>query len=169
MSKMNSKTCLSLLFIPFMLMAGCDQGSSSSSPEPSTRVLLQQNEHNREFGDYIVHVNALTTDQLPTEVAQGYQIARSKNRAMLNVSVRKKSGADETPVPATIKVVAKNLSNQIKDIQVREIRESAPLAIYYIGEVPVNHEETLVFNIDLTPEGATETFLLSYRQRFFTQ
>lgn len=165
---MNRTTRLSLFLIPVLMFTGCDQGASVTT-DSAERVSFQLNEHQRQFGDYVVHVNALTTDQLPTEVAQGYQIARSKNRAMLNVSVQKQAGASETAIPAKIDVVVKNLTNQIKDISVREIRETEPQAIYYIGEVPVSHEETLVFNIDLTPEGATDPILLSYRQRFFTQ
>ena len=169
MFKMNVKKWSFLLFIPLMTVQGCDQGSPTSSTDSAERVTLAPNEHNRAVGDYIVHINALTTDQLPAEVARGYQIARSQNRAMLNVSVRKKANGTENPVPATVNVVVKNLSNQIKDIKLREIRENDPLAIYYIGEVPVNHEETLVFNIDVKPEGENETILLAYRQRFFTQ
>lgn len=165
---MNKNICLSLLIIPLLLLTGCDQGASVDSSPTAARVTLQPNQHQLQFGDYVVHINALTTDQLPAEVAQGYQIARSKNRAMLNISLLKKSGTNETPVAAEVDVVVKNLSNQIKDMTAREIRESDPLAIYYIGEVPVNHEETLVFNVDIKPEGESEIILLSYRQRFFT-
>ncbi len=169
MFKMNAKKWSLLLFIPLLAVQGCDQGSTTSSAESADRITLAPNEHNLTIGDYNVHVNALTTDQLPVEVARGYQITRSQNRAMLNVSVRKNVNGTEKPVPATVNVVVKNLSNQIKDIKLREIRENDPLAIYYIGEVPVNHEETLVFNVDLKPEGENETILLGYRQRFFTQ
>ncbi len=158
-----------LLFIPLVALLGCEQGSSVSSTNAAPRVTYETNEHNKTFGNYVVHVNALTTDQLPAEVARGYQIARSQNRAMLNVSVRKKMSGSETPVPAKVDIVVKNLNSQIKDMKLREIRDSDPDAIYYIGEVPVNHEETLVFDVDLTPEGEKDAILLSYRQRFFTQ
>ena len=167
--RMQVKKIFFLLFIPLLALQGCEQGSSGNSANAAPRVTLERNEHNKSFGNFIVHVNALTTDQLPTEVARGYQIQRSQNRAMLNVSVRKKVSGSEQPIPATVDVVVKNLTNQIKDMKLREIRDSDPLAIYYIGEVPVNHEETLVFNVDLTPEGEQEPILLSYRQRFFTQ
>ncbi len=169
MNRINTHKGLSLLFLPLILLLGCEQDTTATSPGASSRVTLQPNEHNKQMGDYMIHVNALTTDQLPTEVAKGYQITRSKNRAMLNVSVRQKQDGVEIPVPAKVKVIAKNLNNQLKDFDVREIRETDPAAIYYIGQVQVNHEETLVFDIDLTPEGSSETILLSYRQRFFTQ
>ena len=169
MNRINAHKGLSLLLLPLILLLGCEQDAAVSSQSAAPRVTLKPNEHNKQVGDYMVHVNALTTDQLPTEVAKGYQITRSKNRAMLNVSVRKKQGANEVPVPARVNVIAKNLNNQLKDFDVREIRETDPDAIYYIGQVQVTHEETLVFDIDLTPEGSGEPILLSYRQRFFTQ
>ena len=40
-----------------------------------------------DIGDHVVHFSAQSTDQLPPEVARAYNIVRSKNRAMLNVSV----------------------------------------------------------------------------------
>ena len=39
---------------------------------------------------YSVHFSAQSTDQLPPEVARQYNIVRSKNRAMLNVSIMRK-------------------------------------------------------------------------------
>ena len=40
-----------------------------------------------DIGDHIVHYSAQSTDQLPPEVARTYNIVRSNNRAMLNVSI----------------------------------------------------------------------------------
>jgi hypothetical protein len=42
--------------------------------------------------DYTIHFNAVSTDILTPEIARTYDIVRSKNRAFLNVSVRKKIG-----------------------------------------------------------------------------
>ena len=54
---------------------------------------------NADIGDHIVHFSAQSTDQLPTDVARAYNIVRSKNRAMLNVSVLAVK-ADGVPVEA---------------------------------------------------------------------
>lgn len=151
-----------------MFLGACDQQPATSQTNPS-RILYGPNVHDKAFGSYIIHVNALTTDQLPTEVAQGYKISRSKNRAMLNVSVREKKTDGEMPITASVNVIAKNLSNQLKKVTLREIKESDPVAIYYIGELPVSHEETIVFDLDVTPAGTSEPVLLSYRQQFYTE
>ena len=49
-------------------------------------------EQSQTFGDYEIHYNALTTDQLSPEVAKAYGIVRSGSRAMLNVSVLRMAG-----------------------------------------------------------------------------
>jgi len=165
----TSKTLtLTFLLISLIFLGACDQQSASSQSN-SSRITYEANEHDRQIGNYIVHINALTTDQLPSEVARGYKISRSKNRAMLNISVQEKQADAETPVTASINVVAKNLSNQQKNVVIREIQESDPIAIYYIGELPVSNEETITFELNVTPAGATAPLLLSYSQQFFTE
>ena len=164
----NRIITLPFLLISLVLLGACEQQSQTSQTNPD-RTSYDANVHDKAFGKHIIHINALTTDQLPTEVARGYKISRSKNRAMLNVSVREKQGEAETAVTATVNVIAKNLSSQLKSITLREIKETDPVAIYYIGELPVGNEETIVFDIDVTPTGATKPILVSFRHKFFTK
>ena len=159
---------LTFLLIPLILLGACEQQSAINSSN-SSRIAYAENIHDKEFGNYIIHVNALTTDQLPTDVARGYNISRSKSRAMINISVREKQAEGEVPITASVNVIAKNLSSQLKNVKIREIKDTDPVAIYYIGELPVSNEETLIFEVDVTPAGATETVLLSYSQQFFTE
>ncbi len=63
-----------------------------------------------DIGDHIVHFSAQTTDQLPPEVARLYSIVRSKNRAMLNVSVLQEAGNKAVTAVVTVKTV--NLTGQ---------------------------------------------------------
>jgi uncharacterized protein DUF4426 len=159
---------LAFVLIPLVLLGACEQQSATNQSN-SGRITYETSVHDKEFGNYIIHINALTTDQLPAEIARGYKISRSKNRAMINVAVQKKQADGEIPVTASINVIAKNLSSQLKNVKLREFIESEPNAIYYIGELPVSNEETIVFDLDVTPIGATETILLSYKQQFFTE
>ena len=127
-------------------------------------VLAEQSES---FGDYTAHYSAFTTDLLTPEVAKSYRIARSKNRAMLNVSVLKKvMGTTAQPVKASVKVTAANLNSQLRELQMREINEQG--AIYYIAETPVSNGETLKFTITVEPEGETAGHTFSFQQQFFT-
>lgn len=163
----NRIIILPLFLIPLFFISACERQNRMNATN-SSRILYGADEHDKEFGNYIIHINALTTDQLPSEIARGYKISRSKNQGMLNVSVRERQKQMEVPVTATISVIAKNLSSQLKSIELREVREVDSVAIYYIGELSVGNEETLVFDIDVKPVGSTKTFLVSYRQKFFT-
>jgi len=117
-----------------------------------------------DIGDHVVHFSAQSTDQLPPEVARAYDIVRSKNRAMLNVSVLHK--ADNTSVAADVTVKTVNLTGQLKNITMRIINEQD--AIYYIGEVPVANRETLIFDIRVIPEGVESASDVRFKRQFFT-
>ena len=117
-----------------------------------------------DIGEHVVHFSAQSTDQLPAEIARAYDIVRSKNRAMLNVSVLRKP--DSVPVNAVITVKTRNLAGQLKSVSMRQINDGD--AIYYIGELSVANRETLVFDISVTPEGATTPADVRFVRQFFT-
>ncbi len=117
-----------------------------------------------EIGDHVVHFSALTTDQLPPEVARAYNIVRSPNRAMLNVSVLR--AADNKPVEASVAVKTVNLTGQLKNVTMRQITEQD--AIYYIGETPVANRETLIFDISVMPDGVNTPSEVRFKRQFYT-
>jgi len=120
----------------------------------------------KEFGDYYLHFNAISTDQLQPEVARAYNITRSKNRAMLNISIVKKvEGTTGQPVAGSVTATANNLTGQVKNLTLRQIQEGK--AIYYIGDVAVASGETLVFNIDATPINETSQFSVRFSRQFY--
>ncbi len=117
-----------------------------------------------DIGDHIVHFSALSTDQLPPEVARQYKIVRSKNRAMLNVSVLQEGSNKAVTANVVVKIV--NLTGQLKNVTMRKIEEQE--AIYYIGETPVANRETLIFDISVTPEGVAKAADVRFKRQFFT-
>ncbi len=124
-------------------------------------------ERSESFGEYEVHYNALTTDLIDPSVARAYGIIRSKNRALINVAVlRRVMGVATQPVTATVKTRAVNLNSQLKSVDMRELNDAG--AIYYIGEMPVDHNETLEFTIEVTPQGEASTHTTSFKQQFYT-
>ncbi|HPE79265.1 MAG TPA: DUF4426 domain-containing protein [Gammaproteobacteria bacterium] len=124
-------------------------------------------ENSTHTGGYTIHHNALTTDNLPSQVATAYGLQRSKNRALLNVSViRDEPGTMGTPVHASIRAVARTLYGQIRPVELREIVEDK--AIYYIADFPVAHRETLMFDFEIMPEGGRYPLRAHMRQEFFT-
>ncbi|TDJ16836.1 MAG: DUF4426 domain-containing protein, partial [Gammaproteobacteria bacterium] len=96
-----------------------------------------------------------------------YNIPRSKKRALLNISVLKKTAdGSSKPTRVNIKGTATNLSQQLRELSLREISEKG--AIYYIAETPVDNAETLKYNLEISPEGETITYKLSFQEQFYT-
>ena len=159
---MNSNATISglglLATACLLLAAGCQQ-ATEEAPAAVTETM-------QDFGDYTLHFNAMTTDQLTAEIAQRHGIVRSGNRAMLNVSiVRNQESAIPVPVRGTVEVSAANLTGQLKPVSLREITEAE--AIYYIGESNVADGETLVYTINATPADGTTPMSVRYRKQFF--
>ena len=121
-------------------------------------------ETSKNIGEHVVHFSAQLTDELPPEIARAYNIVRSKNRAMLNVTVLQAS--DNMPIAADVSVKTVNLTGQLKNVTMRRIEEGD--AIYYIGEVAVANRETLIFDIAVTPDGAAEASEVRFKRQFFT-
>ncbi len=139
-------------FIAFLLMA---TGLTANAEQSKT------------FGDYTIHYIAFTTDLLSPEIARLYKIRRSKNRAIINISVLKKvMGTTGQPVKAQVEATATNLNRQMKTLKTRELSSNG--ALYYIAETTVNNEETLNFDLNIIPEGESVALSFSFQQQFFT-
>jgi hypothetical protein len=124
-------------------------------------------ETSQSFGDYSIHYNAFTTDFLNPDQARIYKIQRSTHRAVLVVTVLKKvMGTTGVPVEAVIRGTATNLTGQLRNLELRTIRDGA--APYYIADFLVNNEETLDFVLQIAPEGKDAPYTIKFRQQFFT-
>ncbi len=124
-------------------------------------------EQSQVFGDYTVHYNAFTTDVLQPDMAKHYKITRSKNRALVNISVLQKSGAGQAPVRAQVNGNATNLTGQLREMEFREISEEN--AVYYIAIMHVADKETLDFAVEVKPEKQAKPFTVKFRKQFYTE
>ncbi|MCL4720519.1 MAG: DUF4426 domain-containing protein [Gammaproteobacteria bacterium] len=164
---MNGFKRVLVIGLSSVLVAACGQ-----APAPSSGVASQPLEpataSSRTFGDYELHFVAIRTDRLTPEVARSYDITRSPNRALLNVSILKKAGdgPGTTPVAGKVKARAVNLNGQLKDLTLRELRDGD--AVYYIGDVAVANEETLVFTVEATPADGTPAMVVRFQREFFS-
>jgi hypothetical protein len=151
------------LFTALLILAACDanQPPSGVSTDADMGVTFV------EWDNYEIHFNAFTTDQLAAEVARNYDITRSKSRAMLNVTVlQTQENGPYKPVKAKVAAQVTNLENQIKSITLREIVEGDGEAIYYVGDTAVSNGETLLFDIQATPEGGSPSPRVKFRRHF---
>ena len=122
-------------------------------------------EISQKFGPLEIHYNALTTDELLPEVARAYKIERSKTRGLVTISVLKqnKIGAP-SPVPAKLTVYVTTLSQQLANVEMREIREGT--AIYYLGEFRVTPPDTLKFTATVEVAGEPKREMV-FNQKFY--
>lgn len=152
-----------ILFSLAAFLAACG-GPGDSAKVPTAQPAEATSS---DIGEFVVHFSAQTTDQLAPDVARAYNIVRSKSRAMLNVSVIRKS--DNQSVAASISVKATNLTGQLKNVTMRKIEEPGDtVAIYYIGETPIANRETLLFNISVKPDGQNAATEVRFRRQFYT-
>ena len=156
---MTNRTVLFALSIAFLATACGGPGQEAAVPQAAPA-----GETSKTIGEHVVHFSAQLTDELPPEIARAYNIVRSKNRAMLNVTVLQAS--DGKPVGASVNVKTVNLTGQLKNVSMRRIDEGD--AVYYIGEVDVANRETLIFDISVTPEGTGEASEVRFKRQFFT-
>lgn len=143
-----------------LLLSGCGgPGENATVPQaqPAEASMISAD-------GYTIHFSALSTDQLPPEVARQYNIVRSKNRAMLNVSVINDANGNSSTANVSVKTV--NLTGQLKNVNMRKIQEQE--AIYYIGEISVANSETLVFDITVLPEGVDSPVEVRFKRQFYT-
>ena len=123
----------------------------------------------QEFGDYIVHYNALSSSLITPEVAKAYGIRRSDSRALMNISVLKNAeGQTAKAVKAKVTASGRNLTGQTRNVEMREI-DDGDGAIYYIGELSVRNMETFDFTVVVLVEGQSEPFNVKFRQQFYTE
>jgi len=126
-------------------------------------------QQSQDFGNYVVHYNAINTSMIPPQVAKGYGIQRSSSRALLNITVLKKvMDTPGTPVKASVTASGTNLTGQRREIDIREIEDTEG-AIYYIGEFPVHNMETYNFTVDVRLAAETDPLVVKFRQQFYTE
>lgn len=120
-------------------------------------------EQSKKIDGYTIYYSALPTTFLTAKVASDYNIKRSRNRAMINIAIRKEG----KPVIAAVSATAVNLSKQLKKVFMRPIHDGQ--VVYYIGEVPVANRETLNFTVNITPENTNKNLKISFQEKFFTR
>ena len=125
-------------------------------------------EQSQVFGDYTVHYNAFTTDVLQPDMAKHYKITRSKNRALVNISVLQKgSSGQAVPVKAQVTGNATNLTGQLREMEFREISEEN--AVYYIAIMHVADKETLDFAVNVKVDKQAKPLGVKFRKQFYTE
>ena len=146
---MSNRTLLNLFPLAILLLFSCQ---------------LAANEH--KVGEYTVHYNLLNSSFIQPKIATQYGIRRSKNIAMLNISVIKKS--DNGAGAAVISNIfghGASLAGQVKSLAFKEIKEAD--AIYYIATFPISDRERLSFDLQIQPEKVGKLIPLKFKKQVY--
>lgn len=111
-------------------------------------------------GDLDIHYIVFNSSFLQPEVAKATGLERSKNVAVLNISLVR-SGQGEK---ARIQGRMNNLLGQERNLNFREIDEGS--AVYYIAQFPIDSREVLKFAIEVT-DAEQKRHLLNFNQEVF--
>jgi uncharacterized protein DUF4426 len=117
------------------------------------------------FGPYQVHYSVFNSSFITPEVASAYGITRGKNRALINIAVRKqlKSGEDIAQ-RAFISGHSSDLIHQLP-LEFEEIEEQG--AIYYIASLKFNDKEMRSFTIKIQPDPNISPYTLKFSKTLY--
>ncbi len=123
-----------------------------------------QADNAKPYQNHTVHYNAFPTDSLPAEMTKKYHLKRSKNIALVNISIIKNAASIQFQgVQSTVTGVLKNLMGQEKQLSFQEVHEGE--AFYYIAQVAVEGNEVVTFKIKIkTSDG--EDYSLKFTKQF---
>ena len=167
---LRKSNVVTLLFASVALALGaCSPPDVPTSQAEDGRKRLNASQSYAQFGGYVIHVNAMTSDSLTPEVAQSYGITRSEDLGLINLVVLRETDGPgmDAPVTADVKLSTANLTGQLKNVELQEIQDG--VSIYYIGTVSVENRETINFDFDIRPAGSDRTLLARYSHEFYTR
>jgi uncharacterized protein DUF4426 len=118
----------------------------------------------QDFGDYIIHYSAISTNQLMPEMAKSYGIERSDKRGFLNIAVQAKSTGESHMVNAEVSAQVSDLTGHSAPIQIRETSENGD--IDYIGEFPLSGSGTYIFTVKVTPPNHAQAYVVKFNQEY---
>ncbi len=118
-------------------------------------------------GDYELHYNTFPSTFLSKEIANAYQIVRSKNRGIISISLLDTSKIPAMAVEGDIEISAKNLLNQTKEVKLIKITEKNQ-AVYYLGTFALNNQEDVNFSLTAIPTGSEERIAAKFSREFYT-
>lgn len=116
--------------------------------------------------DIEVHYVAFNSTFLTPKIARSYDIKRNGYLAIINISVLDRASLGNPALEAQVAGQAKNLIGQTQQLTFREVKEGD--AIYYLAELPVTHEETFTFDIDIK-SGNKGSGKLQFTQKFYVE
>ncbi|HZJ93720.1 MAG TPA: DUF4426 domain-containing protein [Thiopseudomonas sp.] len=112
------------------------------------------------YGPLDVHYNIFNSTFLQPETATAVGLNRSKNQAVLNVSMVKDAKGQKGTVAGSFK----NLLGQTQALTFKEVDEGD--AVYYLAQFAITGQEILRFDLQVT-DADGKTHVLKFNQEVF--
>lgn len=119
-----------------------------------------------EADPYIVHYSAFNSTLITPTVAKTHDLMRSRQRAIMNVTVQKKM-PDGTPkaVISQVEGYATALGGSERLLSFKMVTEGD--VIYYLAEFMIGNGEKLDFNVKVKPTPESPVITIKFSQEFF--
>ncbi len=122
-------------------------------------------EQQQTFDNHEIHYNAFNSTSIPPEVAQSYELTRSRQAAVMNIAVLDTSKEGKPAVKAIVKGEFKNLIGQVQTLTFKLVEEGD--AIYYIASFRFTDQDVFNFTLDVQPDPNKPAYQITFSQKFY--
>lgn len=117
----------------------------------------------QQLGKWDVHYMLMPTTMLDADIAKNYQLSRSRNYQLLNISVL--NTADQKAQAVELSGTATNLAGQRQQLSFKPVKEGA--AMYYLAGVEARSEQKIT--IELSIRLGNELQILKFTQDVYPE
>lgn len=131
-------------------------------------TLLAQDKNMEKVGDYEIYYDVLPTSFLSPQIAQGYNIVRSKGQGMVRITVlqRLADGSSE-PVKARVSGHAGNLAGQLNGLSFHTHQVGQNQGIFNLATFRFSHDDPMRFNLRVTYSSKQPAHELAFIRRLY--
>lgn len=118
-----------------------------------------------QIGNYLVRYNALHSENLTPDIAKRVGISQNAKNIVVILNVQKPgAGSALNTVAAEVSGSARDLLGNTKSLTFKQVKEAG--AIDYMAQTQIQNEQTVVFDLSVTPDGGPSK-KLQFQQKFY--
>lgn len=122
-------------------------------------------EQKQTFEQFDIHYMASNTAMLSPEIAKAYQIQRSKSKAVLSIHIR--DNIKDKAIEGLVRGSVKNAIGQLQALNFSQVKEQD--TTYYLATFNFANQDQMRFDVLVSPDGVSETFVVEFNQQFFVE
>lgn len=117
------------------------------------------------FDDYEIHYSVFNTSFLAPQIANTYNIVRSKSKALMNIAIlQKQADGSRKNVTAVMSGEQYDLIRK-EPLVFQEVREEK--AIYYLSSFDFQHKTTLYFTLFIQPDPGKPAYKVQFNKMLY--